>query len=123
MSNFEDDSFDKIFSEIAKNEQIDNVEKIVNEEKIELIKKYLNIIQSLNNSAIHLNDIVVDLILDPVFSVDMSINEAVEDLYTFSEDFQDIVIKKYKDIDVQQYIDSMYNDDDDDFDIEDDFDE
>jgi hypothetical protein len=123
MSDFEDDSFDKIFSEIAKNEQIDNVEKIVNEEKIELIKKYLNIIQSLNNSAIHLNDIVVDLILDPVFSVDMSINEAVEDLYTFSEDFQDIVIKKYKDIDVQQYIDSMYNDDDDDFDIEDDFDE
>lgn len=124
MENFEEDNVDKIFSEIAKNESIENVEKIVNEEKIEHIKKYLNIIQSLNHTSIYINDMVIDLILDSDFSIDSDIADAVEDIYAFSEDLQDKIMKKYKDIDIDSYIDMMYDDSDsEDYEIGDDYEE
>lgn len=123
MGDFEDD-IDKIFSEIAKNEKIENVEKIVNEEKIEHIKKYLNIIQSLNHTSIYINDIVIDLILDPEFSIEKDIADSIEDIYTFSEDLQDMIVNKYKDIDLDSYVDMMYDDiDTDDYETGDDYEE
>ena len=46
MSDFQDDNFDKIFSEIAEKEKIENIDNILNEEKIEYAKKYLSIIHN-----------------------------------------------------------------------------
>jgi predicted RNA-binding protein with EMAP domain len=95
MSDFQDDNFDKIFSEIAEKEKIENIDNILNEEKIEYAKKYLSIIQSLNYSAIYINDIVTDMILDPDFNIDKEISEIIEKLFVLSEDFHDAIMEMY----------------------------
>jgi hypothetical protein len=95
MSDFEENSFDKIFSEIAEKEKIENIDNILNEEKIEYAKKYLTIIQSLNYSAIYINDIVTDMILDPDFNIDQKISEIIDKLFVLSEDFHDATMDLY----------------------------
>lgn len=95
MSQFEDDNIDKIFSEIANKEKIENIDNILNEEKIEYAKKYLSIIQSLNYSAIYINDIVTDMILDPDFNIDKKISDIIEKLFVLSEDFHDATMDMY----------------------------
>lgn len=96
MSKEED--FDKKFSEIAENEKIENVENIVNEEKIAQAKKYLSIIESLNQSAVYINNIIMDLIIDPCFSLEPEICDMIEELYVMSEDLVSEVTEMYLDI-------------------------
>ena len=123
MSDFEENSFDKIFSEIAEKEKIENIDSILNEEKIEYAKKYLTIIQSLNYSAIYINDIVTDMILDPDFNIDQKISEIIDKLFVLSEDFHDATMDLYdgivfeiiddfeiSDIDLMNFEDDIEND-------------
>ena len=51
----EKDDLNNKFSEITEEIAIDNVDKIIQEEKINQIQKYLNIIESLNYSNIDIN--------------------------------------------------------------------
>jgi hypothetical protein len=101
----EDHDFDEMFSDIAENESIENVELILNEEKISYAKKYLNIINSLNQLSVHISAMTIDLLNDPSFSLDKEICDMIEQAYVMSEDLTDLIVNNYYSISIEDFED------------------
>lgn len=110
----EKDDLNNKFSEITKEITIDNVDKIIQEEKIYQIQKYLNIIESLNYCNIDINMVLNDLLNDPSFSLDKSIYDVIEDLYFNSEKLREAIAIFYVDSMVEYYDDSEDGEEDED---------
>ena len=101
----EKDGLNNKFSEITEEIAIDNVDKIIQEEKINQVQKYLSIIESLSYSNIDINMVLNDLINDPLFSLDKSVYDMIEDLYFSSEKLREAIAIFYVDSMVEYYDD------------------
>jgi len=100
MSN--EENIDRIFSYIAENANMENLNDILNEEKISHAKNYLNIINSLNNLVVHISSMTVDILNDPKFLIDIEIYDMIEKIYLLSEDLTSMIIKKYYSITLEE---------------------
>jgi len=112
-----DNNFEDKFFDITKNEHIDNIDVILNEEKINYAKNYLNIINSLNQLIVHISAMTIDLLNDPTFSLDKEICDMIDEAFVMSEDLTDLIIKNYYSIsiddfeEVNGFIEDEYGDD------------
>ena len=99
----DDNDFEEIFSNIAENEKIENIDIILNEEKISYAKNYLNIINSLNQLVVHISAMTIDLLNDPTFSLDKEICDMIEQAYVMSEDLTDLIVNNYYSISLEDF--------------------
>lgn len=112
-----DSSFEDKFFDITKNEHIENIDFILNEEKINYAKNYLNIINSLNQLIVHISAMTIDLLNDPTFSLDKEVCDMIDEVFITSEDLTDLIIKNYYSIsiddfeEVNGFIEDEYGDD------------
>lgn len=100
MADFEDDDIDKIFKEMISSDDIDDidtphVEAIISIEKVDtgsLLKELVFVTQSLSQSIVHINELILDLISSEDYSLNSELRDIIGSMYKLSEDLDDCML-------------------------------
>ena len=99
MEDFEDDDIDKIFKEMFSpdGEDIEDtrVDAIISIEKVSidsLIKELVFITQSLSQSIVHINELMLNIISSDEYRLNEEMNDILGSMYKLSEDFDDCML-------------------------------
>lgn len=99
MEDFEDDAIDKIFKEMfSSNDEVDDqrVDAIISIEKVSvetLIKELVFITQSLSQSIVHINELMLNVLASDEYRVNEEISDILGSMYKLSEDFDDCMLE------------------------------
>jgi hypothetical protein len=99
MEDFEDDDIDKMFKEMfSSDEDIESerIDAIISIEKVSfdsLIKELVFITQSLSQSIVHINELILNVISFEDYKVNEEITDILGSIYKLSEDFDDCMLE------------------------------
>jgi hypothetical protein len=99
MENFGDDDIDKIFKEMfspGDNLNQERVDAIISIEKVSidsLIKELIFITQSLSQSIVHINELILNVISSEDYAINEEVNDILGSMYKLSEDFDDCMLE------------------------------
>jgi hypothetical protein len=99
MEDFEDDDIDKMFKEMfSSDEDIESerIDAIISIEKVSfdsLIKELVFITQSLSQSIVHINELILNVISSEDYKVNEEITDILGSIYKLSEDFDDCMLE------------------------------
>lgn len=100
MAEFEDDDIDKIFKEMISSDDVDeinpsHIEAIISIEKTSpssLLKELIFVAQSLSQSIVHINDVILDIISSEDYSLNEELRDIIGSMYKLSEDLDDFML-------------------------------
>lgn len=99
MEDFEDDAIDKIFKEMFSSDEDledERVDAIISIEKVSvdtLIKELIFITQSLSQSIVHINELMLNVIMSSDYKVNEEISDILGSMYKLSEDFDECMLE------------------------------
>ena len=100
MSEFEDDDIDKMFEDMMSSDDIGvdlpRIDAIISIEQVSLesmMKELVFISQSLSQSLVHINELLLNYISFDDYDIDSSLKDILGNMYKLSEDLDDHIIE------------------------------